>query len=108
MGQPIKLITKKGAVRRDGTTLIFLQYCHNTEQWILLNTDICIPPQYWNKRLNRINETLPPQFGNVDKLQTTLTQKLLKAEDMVSYGILKCHVLLDLKIGEFDHAMPGK
>ncbi len=87
MGQPIKLIIKKGAVRKDGTTLIFLQYCHNSEQRILLNTDIGIPPQYWNKRLNRINKTLPPQFGNVDNLQTVLTQKLRKAEDMVSYAV---------------------
>jgi Phage integrase SAM-like domain/Arm DNA-binding domain len=87
MGQPVKLIIKKGAVRKDGTAVIFLQYCHNSEQRILLNTDVVIPPQYWNKRLARINETLPVKFGNVDKLQTTLTQKLRKAEDMVCYAL---------------------
>jgi Phage integrase SAM-like domain/Arm DNA-binding domain len=87
MGQPVKLIIKKGAVRKDGTAVIFLQYCHNSEQRILLNTDVVIPPQYWNKRLERITETLPVKFGNVDKLQTTLTQKLRKAEDMVGYAL---------------------
>lgn len=87
MGQPIKLIIKKGAIRKDGTALIFLQYCHNSEQRILLNTDVGIPPQYWNKRLSRINETLPLQFGNVDNMQKALTQKLRKAEDMVSYAL---------------------
>jgi hypothetical protein len=28
--------------------------------------------------------------------------------DLVFYRILKCHVLLDLKIGEFDHADAGQ
>jgi hypothetical protein len=87
MGQPVKLIIKKGAVRKDGTAVIFRQYCHNSEQRILLNTDVVIPPQYWNKRLERITETLPVKFKNVDKLQTTLTQKLRKAEDMVGYAL---------------------
>lgn len=87
MGQPVKLIIKKGAVRKDGTAVIFLQYCHNSEQRVLLNTTVAIPPQFWNRRLGRISETLPPQFGNVDNLQTTLTQKLRKAEDMVSYAM---------------------
>lgn len=38
MGQPVKLIIKKRAVRKDGTALIFLQYCHNAEQRILVST----------------------------------------------------------------------
>lgn len=37
--------------------------------------------------MERINETLPHQFGDVDKLQILLTQKLRKAEDMVSYAL---------------------
>lgn len=32
MRQPIKLIVKKGKIRRDGTTLIFLQYCHGADK----------------------------------------------------------------------------
>lgn len=87
MGQPVKLIIKKGAVRKDGTTVIFLQYCRTSEQRVLLNTDIAIPPQYWNKRLGRINETLPTHFGDVDSLTNILTQKLRKVEDMVSYAL---------------------
>ncbi len=54
MGQPIKLIIKKGAVRKDGTSLIFLQYCHSVEQRILLSTDVPIPQNYWNKKTGRI------------------------------------------------------
>ena len=31
MGQPIKLIITKGAIRKDGTSLIFLKFCHSAE-----------------------------------------------------------------------------
>ncbi|MFZ1528354.1 MAG: phage integrase SAM-like domain-containing protein [Ferruginibacter sp.] len=87
MGQPVKLITKKGAVRKDGTALVFLQYCHNAEQRVLLSTDVAIPPQFWSKKTNRITETLPPQYGNAGELQTDLTSKLRKAEDMITYAL---------------------
>jgi Phage integrase SAM-like domain/Arm DNA-binding domain len=87
MGQPIKLIIKKGSVRKNGTALIFLQYCHNAEQRVLLSTDIAIPPQFWSRKTNRIVEALPPQYGKVVALQTELTNKLRKAEDMVTYAL---------------------
>lgn len=87
MGQPVKLITKKGAIRKDGTTLIFLQYCHTAEQRILLSTDVAIPPQFWSKKTNRVVETLPPQYGKPAELQTQLTEKLRKAEDMVTHAL---------------------
>jgi hypothetical protein len=86
MGQQIKSIIKKGAVRKDGTMLIFLQYCYDSEKRVLLNTGIAIPPQFWNKKTSRIAESLPVQFGSVDNLQSTLTSKLRKAEDMVVYA----------------------
>lgn len=89
MGQPIKLIIKKGAVRKDGTSLIFLQYCHSAEQRILLSTDVPIPQNYWNKKTGRIAENLPPKYGNANELQVDLTAKLRKAEDMVAYAVKK-------------------
>lgn len=89
MGQPIKLIIKKGAVRKDGTSLIFLQYCHSAEQRVLLSTDIPIPSNYWNKKTERIAENLPSQYGNVNELQKSLTEKLRKAEDMVEHAVKK-------------------
>ncbi|HNP21674.1 MAG TPA: Arm DNA-binding domain-containing protein, partial [Panacibacter sp.] len=89
MGQPIKLIIKKGAVRKDGTSLIFLQYCHSAEQRILLSTDVPIPQNYWNKKTGRIAENLPLKYGNANELQVNLTAKLRKAEDMVEYAIKK-------------------
>ncbi|MBS1668945.1 MAG: site-specific integrase [Bacteroidetes bacterium] len=89
MGQPIKLIIKKGAVRKDGTAVVFIQYCHNAEQRILLNSGIAIPPQYWNKKTGRITGTLPISYGEAEKLQSELTSKLRKAEDMVTNALKK-------------------
>jgi hypothetical protein len=40
MRQPIKLIIKKGMVRKDGTSLIFLQYCYSKQRRVLISTDI--------------------------------------------------------------------
>lgn len=92
MGQPIKLIIKKGAVRKDGTSLIFLQYCHSAEQRILLSTDVPIPPNYWNKKTERIAENLPSQYGNVNELQIILTKKLRKIEDMLEHSLKKRNI----------------
>lgn len=89
MGQPIKLIVKKGASRKDGTSLIFMQYCRSSEQRVLLNTGIAIPASYWNKKTERISGNLPLQFGNVCVLQTSLTEQLRKAEDMIEFAFKK-------------------
>ena len=43
MRQPIKLIIKKGKVRKDGTSLIFLQYCYSQAKRMLISTDVYIP-----------------------------------------------------------------
>ena len=39
---PIKPICSASKIRRDGTSLIFIQYCLNTENKTLLNTEIGI------------------------------------------------------------------
>lgn len=92
MGQPIKLIVKKGAARKDGTSLIFLQYCHSAEQRVLLSTGISIPASYWNKKTERLSDNLPAQFGNAKILQASLNEKLRKAEDMVEHVSQKADV----------------
>jgi integrase len=84
MRQPIKLIVKKGKLRSDGTRLISVQYCHNQYRRAVVGTGIAIPPKYWNKKTGRISTDLPAEFGNVEELETVLTAKLRKAEDMVN------------------------
>ncbi len=87
MRQPIKLIVRKGKVRNDGTALISLQYCYSAEQRVVLSTGIGIPLQYWNRKTGRISKDLPVIYGNVQQLETSITEKLRKAEDMVTYAL---------------------
>jgi hypothetical protein len=89
MRHPITLIIKKGKVRKDGTSIVFLQYCYSEQQKPLLNTGVAIPPSYWNKKSRRISENLPSQFGKVEELEKILTLKLRKAEDMITAAIKK-------------------
>jgi hypothetical protein len=87
MRQPIKLIVRKGKVRNDGTALISLQYCYSAEQRVVLSTGIGIPLQFWNRKTRRISKDLPVTYGNVQQLETGITEKLRKAEDMVTYAL---------------------
>jgi hypothetical protein len=45
---PIKPIGKKEWVRRDGTSVIYLQYCFNSDGRVIVDSGIAIPPEYWN------------------------------------------------------------
>ena len=45
--------------RRDGTCVISIQYCFNSDKRTLLFTGLSIPPRYWNKKLARISSDLP-------------------------------------------------
>jgi len=87
MRQPIKIIVRKGKVRNDGTALISLQYCYSAEQRVVLSTGIGIPLQFWNRKTSRISKDLPVVFGNVQQIETNITEKLRKAEDMVTYAL---------------------
>jgi len=87
MRQPIKLIVRKGKVRNDGTALISLQYCYSAEQRVVLSTGVGIPLQFWNRKTRRISKDLPEDYGNVQQLETGITEKLRKAEDMVTYAL---------------------
>ncbi len=87
MRQPIKLIVRKGKVRNDDTALISLQYCFSAEQRVLLSTGIGIPVNFWNRKTGRISKDLPVAYGNLQDLEKRVTEKLRKAEDMVTYAL---------------------
>jgi len=87
MRQPIKLIVRKGKVRNDGTALISLQYCYSAEQRVVLSTGVGIPVQFWNRKTGRISKDLPSTYGDVEQLEAAITEKLRKAEDMVTYAL---------------------
>lgn len=84
---PIKPICSASKMRRDGTSLIFLQYCFSADNKTLLNTGISIPPNYWHKKLNRILDDLPFRYGKAADLNKQLLRQIRLAEDIISFGM---------------------
>jgi integrase len=86
---PIKPICKKALMRRDSTSIVFIQYCHSLEKRTLLNTGIAIPPNYWNLKRLRINPDLPACYGNADLLNDQLQSSIRLAEDILTFATRK-------------------
>ena len=85
----IKPICKKALMRRDGTSIIFIQYCHSLEKRTLLNSGIAIPPHYWNLKRLRINADLPACYGNAELLNEQLQNAIRIAEDILTFAAKK-------------------
>lgn len=83
---PIKPICERKDIRRDGTSLIYIQYCYSSEKRTLLNTEIAIPPNFWNKKRLCITDSLPLTFGNVEHLNYELDRMLRLVQDIVSFS----------------------
>lgn len=86
---PIKPICKKRLMRRDGTCIIFIQYCHSVEKRTLLNSGIAIPPNYWNQKRLRITNDMPACYGNAELLNEQLQSTIRIAEDILMFAARK-------------------
>ena len=86
---PIKPICKKRLIRRDGTSIIFIQYCYSAEKRTLLNSGIAIPPNYWNLKRLRINADLPVCYGNAELLNGQLLNAIRIVEDILTFAAKK-------------------
>lgn len=89
---PIKPICKKEWVRRDGTSVIFLQYCFNSDERVLVDSGLAIPPEYWNKKNNRISTSLPEDYGIVKELELNLSEKMRRVEDLINHALSNSNV----------------
>jgi hypothetical protein len=102
MRVPVKPICNIKRCRKDGTTFIYLQYCYSWDPDLktLLNTQIAIPPAYWDKKKLGIKEALPQQYisakyESVEKINNELDRqqrlvcdliKLAKEQHVVEIG----------------------
>jgi hypothetical protein len=84
---PLKPICIPKDVRRDGTTLIYLQYCYSGEKRTLLNTEIAIPPNFWNRKKLCVSKELPVCYGCPALLNEELKRMHRIAEDIIFYAI---------------------
>ena len=82
----IKPSCKKALIRRDGTSIIFIQYCHSLEKRTLLNSGTVIPPNNRNLKRLRINADLPTCYGNAEVLNEQLQGAIRTAEDILTFA----------------------
>src|SRR6185312_16754712 len=82
---PIKALCEEKRKRSDGKALIYLQYFHDGEHRIFLNTELAIPPEFWDKRRQCVKETLPKSFGNPSSINKEVHRQLSLASDLVVY-----------------------
>jgi integrase len=83
---PIKPIIDRRP-RRNGTSVISIQYCYSSDKRTLLYTGLAVPPRYWNKKLLRISQDLPAEYGKADQLNLRLQKMVRTAEDIVSFAM---------------------
>lgn len=83
---PIRTLCGKRE-RKDGTRLIFIQYCYTSDRRTLLNTELAIPTKYWTKKYRRVSTDLPSNFGNAIALNEELQRMVRLAEDIVSFAL---------------------
>jgi hypothetical protein len=62
---PLSLICEKKDMRKDGTSIVFIQYCYSSEKRTTLNTGIAIPAKYWSKKRQIITSDLPKEYDVV-------------------------------------------
>jgi integrase len=84
---PLKCICEGKNARRNGTSIVYIQYCQNSKQKPLLNTGIAIPPQFWNEEQQVIKDSLPQEYGNVSALNQELHRMFRVAEDILSFAL---------------------
>jgi len=80
---PIKAICELKRIRKDGTSLIFLQYFHDGVHRIFLNTGIAIPPDQWDKRKECVKQTLSLKYGTAEKVNREIDRQLALARDLI-------------------------
>jgi site-specific recombinase XerD len=84
---PIKPICPFEKTRQNGTSVIYLQYCQNSDRKTLLNTEIAIPPKFWNRKLNRVMDDLPPEYGTAKSINLEIHRLYRMAEDIIKFAI---------------------
>jgi hypothetical protein len=84
---PIRPICSKNKVRKDGTSLIFIQSCFTSDSTTLLNTELAIPSKYWNRKLLRVPDDLPKEYGDYKEINKELQRQIRLAEDIISFAL---------------------
>ena len=91
MQSSVKLIIRKGKLRKNGNHVVFIQYCYTSVKRVLISTDISVPAAYWDKDNSSIMLSLPSEHGSPESIQSILDQKRMKAERIINYALKNNH-----------------
>ncbi len=80
---PIKPICDAKKARRDGTSIVFIQYCYSSQNRTLIDTGIAIPPKYWIAKTQTVAGTLPIEYGVAETLNEQLCAAFRRVEDLI-------------------------
>lgn len=80
---PLKPICEEKNIRADGTSIIYIQYCYSTKKRTTLNTELAIPPAFWNESKLIVAKNLPAKYGSSGALNEKLKHLYRLAEDLV-------------------------
>ena len=83
---PLTLLINERFVRKDGTCIVYIQYSFSSQKHPLLNTQIEVLPEFWNKRLKCVDNRLPEKYGSADDLNLELKRIFRIAEDIVIFA----------------------
>ena len=84
---PIKPICERKVVCRDGTCLIHIQYCYSSVKRTIVNTQLSIPPNYWNKSAFVFLTSCQHGLGTSTILINSELDRMIRlTEDIVSYA----------------------
>lgn len=81
--RPLKAICRSKKPRADGTALIYFPFYHDGEHKVLLDTGIAIPPAYWDNRQRCPKSSLPPEYGNAQRLSDEIDRLEVLARDLI-------------------------
>ena len=89
MQMSLRFLVDEKFIRKDGTCIVYIQYCYKRSYRTLLNTQIELPPAFWNKASGKISEKLPDKYGNAEGLNLELMRMFRIVEDIVIFALKK-------------------
>lgn len=84
---PLKKICQAKNVRRDGSSVIYIQYCFSSSRRTMLGTGIDISYSYWDDKNQKVKDSLPEEYGNAAQYNYALKRMFRCAEDLVECAI---------------------
>jgi len=69
--------------RKDGKHVIYFQYCYSSTNRVLLNSEIAVPYDCWNKKRQQVSKSLPIENGNAEDLNTELLRMRKVVERLI-------------------------